>query len=159
MLRAEMERMVRQSRLPERLREMFAALGDDPLLIQECLARPALADRLARSFFAFDDRVHGPARRQADDLRRDIIAGRVHADTDHPLRSAVTLRCCGDGGPRTPQLDAVAPPIDVDGDGESTVRIDLDTSAYEQWRARFPGEPGEVGRSGRNGIGFSFRSS
>lgn len=50
MLEREVERMVRRTRLPGRLRELFAALGDDPVLVQECLARPALVERLARSF-------------------------------------------------------------------------------------------------------------
>jgi hypothetical protein len=52
MLERELERMVRSTRMPERLRELFAALDDDPVLIAECLARPALADRLARGYFA-----------------------------------------------------------------------------------------------------------
>ncbi|HET6373966.1 MAG TPA: hypothetical protein VFG76_11710, partial [Candidatus Polarisedimenticolia bacterium] len=51
-LRAEAERMARDTRMPERLRELYAALGDDPVLILECLVRPALADRLVRSRFA-----------------------------------------------------------------------------------------------------------
>ena len=59
MLRREIERMARQSRLPERLRELYAALDDDPVLIQECLARPSLVDRLTRSFFASDHTLHG----------------------------------------------------------------------------------------------------
>ncbi len=47
-LQAEVERMTRETRQPEVLAELFAALGDDPFLIAECLARPALAHRLAR---------------------------------------------------------------------------------------------------------------
>ncbi len=54
MLRAEMDRMIRRTRMPDRLREIFTALGDDPVLIQECLARPALVDRLIRGFQASD---------------------------------------------------------------------------------------------------------
>src|SRR5262245_31932345 len=46
MLSREAERQGRASRMPERLRELYAALGNDPFLIQECLARPALVDRL-----------------------------------------------------------------------------------------------------------------
>src|SRR5438045_2606728 len=41
-LQAEMDRMARHSKQPEVLREIFAALGNDPLIITECLARPAL---------------------------------------------------------------------------------------------------------------------
>src|SRR2546428_13816723 len=54
MLRREVERMAANSRMPERLRQLYAVLGNDPFLILESLARPALVDRLARNFFAYD---------------------------------------------------------------------------------------------------------
>ncbi|RMG49278.1 MAG: hypothetical protein D6718_00060 [Acidobacteria bacterium] len=47
-LRGEIERMARSSRQPQVLREMFAALDNDPYLVAECLARPILAGRLVR---------------------------------------------------------------------------------------------------------------
>src|SRR5207247_11403144 len=46
-LQAEMDRMAQQSKQPELLRELFAALGNDPFVIAECLARPVLAERFA----------------------------------------------------------------------------------------------------------------
>src|SRR5882724_5744420 len=45
-LQAEMERMAQHTRQPEVLRELFDALGNDPFVIAECLARPVLAERL-----------------------------------------------------------------------------------------------------------------
>jgi N-acetylneuraminic acid mutarotase len=45
-LQAEMERMAQHTRQPGVLRELFAALGDDPFVIAECLARPVLLERL-----------------------------------------------------------------------------------------------------------------
>src|SRR5262245_10072134 len=57
-LSQELERIERGTRFPERLAEVLAALHDDPLLIQECLARPILVDRLAHAFFASDERIH-----------------------------------------------------------------------------------------------------
>src|SRR5437660_9837731 len=45
-LQAEMERMAQHTKQPEVLRELFEALGNDPFVIAECLARPALAERL-----------------------------------------------------------------------------------------------------------------
>src|SRR5713101_5514031 len=45
-LQAEMERMAQHTKQPEVLRELFEALGNDPFVISECLARPALAERL-----------------------------------------------------------------------------------------------------------------
>ncbi|MGE5213351.1 MAG: Kelch repeat-containing protein [Nitrospirota bacterium] len=44
-LRCEMERMAQHTEQPEILRELFDALGNDPYVIAECLARPVLADR------------------------------------------------------------------------------------------------------------------
>jgi N-acetylneuraminic acid mutarotase len=45
-LQAEMERMAQHTKQPEVLHELFEALGDDPFVIAECLARPVLAERL-----------------------------------------------------------------------------------------------------------------
>ncbi len=59
MLDREMKRIAAETRMPERLRELYAALGDDSFLVAECLARPLLVDRLTRSFFASDERFRG----------------------------------------------------------------------------------------------------
>src|SRR5438132_11661570 len=45
-LQAEMDRMAQYTKQPEVLQELFEALGNDPFVIAECLARPVLADRL-----------------------------------------------------------------------------------------------------------------
>jgi N-acetylneuraminic acid mutarotase len=45
-LQAELDRMASDTRQPEVLRELFEALGNDPLVIVECLARPIVAERL-----------------------------------------------------------------------------------------------------------------
>ena len=45
-LQAEMDRMAHHTKQPQVLREIFHALGDDPAVIAECLARPVLAQRL-----------------------------------------------------------------------------------------------------------------
>src|SRR5262249_52818222 len=44
-LQREMERMASHTKQPEVLRELFEALGNDPFVIAECLARPVLAER------------------------------------------------------------------------------------------------------------------
>jgi len=49
-LQAEMDRMAKHTKQPEVLRELFDALGNDPFLIAECLARPALGERLTANF-------------------------------------------------------------------------------------------------------------
>ena len=45
-LQAEMDRMAHHTKQPQVLREIFHALGNDPAVIAECLARPVLAQRL-----------------------------------------------------------------------------------------------------------------
>jgi N-acetylneuraminic acid mutarotase len=45
-LQTEMERMASHTRQPEVLRELFEALGNDPFVIAECLARSVLTERL-----------------------------------------------------------------------------------------------------------------
>ena len=49
-LQGEMERMAQHTRNPQMLRELFQALGNDPFVIAECLARPALSQRLVNDF-------------------------------------------------------------------------------------------------------------
>src|SRR5436309_10665935 len=58
-LQAEMERMAQHTKQPEVLRELFEALGNDPFVIAECLARPALSERLVTNFYAHDQRPNG----------------------------------------------------------------------------------------------------
>jgi hypothetical protein len=48
LLEREVRRIAASTRLAERLRELRAALGDDPVLFAETIARPVLIDRLAR---------------------------------------------------------------------------------------------------------------
>ncbi len=45
-LQAEMDRMAENTKQPEVLRELFDALGNDPFVVAECLARPLLSERL-----------------------------------------------------------------------------------------------------------------
>jgi N-acetylneuraminic acid mutarotase len=55
-LQAEMVRMTRDSKQPEVLIELFAALDSDPQVIAEVLARENLVERLARNFYNQDQR-------------------------------------------------------------------------------------------------------
>lgn len=65
-LQAELDRMTRDSRDPEVLRELFAALGNDPALIAETLGRQTLVDRLVRIRYAADGRFHAGAKHRAE---------------------------------------------------------------------------------------------
>src|SRR5882757_1210095 len=70
-LQAEMDRMAKNTRQPEVLRELFEALGNDPFVIAEGLARPALAERLLTNWYAYDQRIHGALRQRAE---ADLLA-------------------------------------------------------------------------------------
>jgi N-acetylneuraminic acid mutarotase len=48
-LQVEMDRMAKNTKQPEVLRELFEALGNDPFVIAECLARPAITERLSQA--------------------------------------------------------------------------------------------------------------
>src|SRR6266496_1943534 len=65
-LQAEMERIASHTKQPGVLREIFAALGNDPFVIAECLARPVLAERLLTELYAHDSRFHGELKRRAE---------------------------------------------------------------------------------------------
>src|SRR5881275_3333017 len=65
-LQAEMERIAGHTKQPGVLREIFAALGNNPFVIAECLARPVLAERLARNLYAHDERFDGEVKRRAE---------------------------------------------------------------------------------------------
>src|SRR5438094_7012538 len=69
-LQAEMNRIASYTKQPGVLRELFAALGNDPFVIAECLARPVLAERLLTELYVHDQRFHSELKQRAEaDLR------------------------------------------------------------------------------------------
>jgi len=70
-LQAEIDRMAQHTKQPEVLRELFAALGNDPFVIAECLARPALAEHLLTNWYGYDQRIHGELKQRAE---ADLLA-------------------------------------------------------------------------------------
>jgi hypothetical protein len=54
-LQAEIDRMARETKQPEVLRELFETLGNDPAVIAECLARP-----LSRCLFLWKSLADAP---------------------------------------------------------------------------------------------------
>jgi N-acetylneuraminic acid mutarotase len=69
-LQAEMDRIAKETKDPKMLQELFEGLGNDPEKIAECLARPTLADRLIRDWYAYDQRFHGELR---STVEREIV--------------------------------------------------------------------------------------
>src|SRR5262245_43596982 len=76
-LERELGRIASGTRFPSRLREIYEVLGNDSFLIQECFVRPLLVDRLTRNFLAADERLQGPARRRAENLREQLEDGHL----------------------------------------------------------------------------------
>jgi len=140
MLQAEWERIARSSRFPDRLREIHEALGNDPVLIQECFARPVVVDRLARNFFALDATLHAASRSEAEELHARLLEGSLDPATPHPRRTIVELRREGEGIGSEPH----GPPGVASG-GLDVARRDLDPSAFDRARRRAPRQVGEVG--------------
>ena len=73
-LQAEMERMAQHTRRPEVLRELFEALGNDPFVIAQCLARPALSQRLITDFSSDDQGLSDSARGKAGEQMATMTA-------------------------------------------------------------------------------------
>jgi len=65
-LQAEMDRMAQHTQQPEVLQALFEAQRNDHFLIAECLARPAMSDRLLTNCYAFDQRIHGGLKQRAE---------------------------------------------------------------------------------------------
>src|SRR4029077_15621686 len=60
------DRMATHTKQSEVLQELFEALGNDPFVIAECLARPALAERLLTNWYAYDQRIHSELKQRAE---------------------------------------------------------------------------------------------
>ena len=71
-LQAEMDRMARNTKQPGVLLELFEALGNDPAVIAECLARPILAERLIADLS--QDQTRQVESQQTDALRTMSMA-------------------------------------------------------------------------------------
>ena len=88
-LQAEMDRMARDTKQPEVLRELFEALGNDPAVIAECLARPILAERLIAAFVGASQTRHVESP-QTDDLSATVGGNNVRASCPRLFRKLLT---------------------------------------------------------------------
>src|SRR6266513_102993 len=73
-LQTEMERMASHTKQPEVLRELFGALGNDPFVIAECLARPVLSERLVTNFYTDAKEPLDSSRASADNQMPKLMA-------------------------------------------------------------------------------------
>jgi N-acetylneuraminic acid mutarotase len=110
MLEREAGRMVAGSRMPERLDELFGALGNDPFVIQECLVRPALVSRLLDHFFSGDRALHLGERTAAESLRQALVGRAVDPRASSPNRRVAEMFRAGSGAAKSASGSAVALP-------------------------------------------------
>jgi N-acetylneuraminic acid mutarotase len=140
MLRRELARMAGGSRMPDRLLEIYGALGNDSFLIEECVARATLVDRLTRNFYAFDPSLHAEARRRAEELHRQLASGALSPMARHPNRFEVELAL---GEPK-PVGSGWLEHSDRRVDAGRAARYALDPEDYQKRRQELPARVGEV---------------
>ncbi len=104
MLAAEMKRMAAESEEPDQLRALFAALDNDPALVAECLARPALAERMVREAYAQDERLHSAIASQA---AAGLAGVRTAADLQNVTGGDYDVTVWGIGTPDTTDGDTI----------------------------------------------------
>ncbi len=154
MLRRELERMTTKTQMPGRLRQLFAALGDDPLLVHECLARPVLVDRLARNFFDNDSVINSEARRRGEELHEDLANGRLDPRADEPGRTVteiIRIQPGGRGG-----LDAGTEAVSSEKQNRS--RLELPPDQFNRYLAGLPARGGDIGPLTEERQVFSMRT-
>ncbi len=152
-LRAELERIARNTRFPGRLREIFSALGDDPVILEECFARASLVDRLSRSFFAADARIHGSERGELEALRKELVSGAIGLDASNPHRSVAEILSDSAGNSSPPHSEGSGSRAGWDG----ASRRSMSPEEFRQWRSGFPGKAGEIGPILDRGDRLAFR--
>jgi hypothetical protein len=86
-LQTEMERMASHTRQPDVLRELFEALGNDPLVIAECLARPVLAERLAAGTTVVAEPTLSASRTGVSPASTKLFAADTAASTENRFRA------------------------------------------------------------------------
>ena len=106
-LQAEMERMAQHSKQPEVLRELFAALGNDPFVIAECLARPVLSERLQFATVEWRKEPLESWNARAQDQMPNVMAA-ANANYTLPAISDQPSECIDDSWTATSTINAPA---------------------------------------------------
>src|SRR5688500_4411566 len=83
-LRQEMARIEASTLDPALLQELRAAFDNNPNIMLETVARSSLVGRLTRNFYAFDQRIHGEARKQAEELVVGLRSGTINPQMADP---------------------------------------------------------------------------
>ncbi len=130
--------------MPERLLGLYAALGNDSFLGKECLARPALVDRLTHNFYAFDRLIHANERAQATSLYAQLSSGVLTSSTENPNRTVCEYVVDAD---RTSDRNS-AP--------SGVLRYSVSSPEFQQRRLQYPGNVGQVSDLAENKTSFAF---
>src|SRR4029077_17349278 len=93
-LQVEMDRMAQHTKQPKVLRELFEALGNDPFVIAQCLAKPVLSERLLANF-ARDKKPSDSALPRAEKQMGKLMAG-ASASYTLPIISGAPNGCTDD---------------------------------------------------------------
>jgi len=113
-LQGEMERMARDTKQPDVLRELFEALDNDPFVIAECLARPVLTERLIADLSAqyrtgrFESPRHAEMQMPKKVAAIDSIAKAVQVNRSYelPIIGSSSGGCTDDTWAPTTTTDA-----------------------------------------------------
>ena len=103
-VQGELDRIGRETKRPEILLEIFAALDNDPLLVAECFVRPQLGKRLVREHYDLDATPAMPESRSPRefsawwaDARRELVPF-FPEPASFTLPSVIKCRYCNDDG-------------------------------------------------------------
>jgi N-acetylneuraminic acid mutarotase len=142
MLRGEMDRIIRDTKMPERLGQIYAALENDTFVIQECLARNSLVERLTRNFFATDERIHNEVRSEAEEMRVRLMSGALDIRSEESHRRIETYSLGNQGSgiimPSRMSLGAI-------GNSNEERHLGLGTIDFERVRESVGAKVGEIG--------------
>ena len=141
MLQKELERMNHQSRMPDRLSEIYGALGNDSFLVQECLARQELVGRLTQNFYWYDSALHANERQTAEMLHAQLTEGTIDPRAKHPLRVEMNVERGGQADP----TDRTGSMHRVSADGDKPGIMQLAPEQFNLWRQRLPHDSDQIG--------------
>ena len=107
-LQAEMDRMASHTKEPDVLHEIFKALGNNPFVIAECLARPVLAEGLLRKIHDDYQEPLDSLRGSAENQKRKPVAA-VSGSYTLPIITTAPNGCVEETWTDTSTTNAPAP--------------------------------------------------
>jgi len=80
-IEAEARRINATTRAPDVLAELKAALGNDPARFAQTVVKPILVERELRERFEDDDTLHASPRREAENVRAQLLAAKARGES------------------------------------------------------------------------------